>query len=262
MLDRLQTLLVDDEPLALDSLRSLLSAEPDIDIVASCRNGKEALHSLRTTSIDLVFLDVHMPAINGLEVVAQLQADVFPMIVFVTAFDRFALEAFELNAVDYLLKPLDPARLQLTLERVRQRQRTETLLHDKGAVVNAMGHMQAGRVGNLSEGPTTETKKLPIKDGSETHLVDIKDIDWIDAAGDYMCVHVAGETHILRSTMKELERRLSGQFARIHRSTIANMDKVQRVVSLPKGESRLYLSGDVTLKVSRNYREAIRHLLT
>ena len=262
MSDRLQTLLVDDEPLALDYLRSLLSAESDIDIVATCRNGKEALDSFRTTSIDLIFLDVHMPVINGLEVVAQLQADVFPMIVFVTAFDKFALEAFELNAVDYLLKPLDPARLQLTLERVRQRQLTETLLHDKSAVVNAMGHMQAGRVGNLSEGPTTETKKLPIKDGSETHLVDIKDIDWIDAAGDYMCVHVAGETHILRSTMKELERRLSGQFARIHRSTIANMDKVQRVVSLPKGESLLYLSGDVTLKVSRNYRDAMRHLLT
>lgn len=261
MKNKMKTLLVDDEPLALDYLNSMLSAESDLDIVGRCRNGKDALTVLRNQSIDLVFLDVQMPVMSGLEVVANCQADVMPMVVFVTAYDQYALEAFDLNAVDYLLKPLDPERLERALARIRERWFTNTLLNDKSAAVSALRQLQGhGKEPGIAPAGT-ERSKLPIKDGGQTYLVPLDDIHWIDAAGDYMCVHAQGQTHILRSTMKELEQRLSAQFARIHRSTIANLTKVSRVEARPKGECLLHLADGATLKVSRNYRSEVQHLL-
>ncbi len=268
MAPAIRTLLVDDEPLSLDYLASLLEEKADIVVAGRCRNGREALARLRQGDIDLVLLDVQMPGMTGLEVIANLQSDAAPLVIFATAYDRFAIEAFDLNAVDYLLKPFDPERVDVALDRVRERWAAQAILGaDKAGVVGALAKIRRG-AGSGEPEPKSEASsaqefnKLPIKDGQQTYLVSFDDIDWIDAAGDYMCVHAGGQTHILRSTMKELDQKLSGQFVRIHRSTIVNLAKVDRVKSLPKGESLLHLKDDVTLKVSRNFRSSISHLLT
>lgn len=261
MQPNLKTLLVDDEPLALEYLSTLLKQDGGVEVIGTCRNGREALKRLRQGGVDLVLLDVQMPGMTGLEVVAQLQADDMPLLVFATAFDKYALDAFELNAVDYLLKPFDPARLETCLSRVRERWSAKSLVSDKGAALAAIGHLQ-GRDSALDrDSGARDLGKLPIKDSGQTRLVDFGDIDWIDAAGDYMCVHASNETHILRSTMKELEQRLPSCFVRIHRSTIVNLNKVKTVEALPKGESLLHLGDEVVLKVSRNFRSGIQHLL-
>lgn len=262
MVEKIKTLLVDDEPLALDYLLSLLKSESDFEVVGQCRNGREALKQLRAGGVDLVFMDVQMPGLTGLEVVTEVQADTLPMVVFATAYDEFACSAFELNAVDYILKPIDPERLEQALQRCRDRYVSQVLLSDKGKVVGALSQLRRSDQDLGAINTPKERTKLPIKDGGQTYLVSFDDIDWIDAAGDYMCVHANGKTHILRSTMKELEQRLASQFVRIHRSTIVNLDKVQRVEALSKGESLLHLGDDATLKVSRNFRSSVQHLLS
>ncbi len=259
MTDRMRVLLVDDEPLALDYLRSLLKTESDVDIVAELGNGKKALRYIEQNPVDLVFLDIQMPSMTGLQLVAELQVDNFPMIIFVTAYNKFALEAFELNAVDYIMKPVDPERLLVSLERARERLRSQSPLSDKASAISALKAMESEN-DELLAPMLEEANKLPIKDGGQTLLISFDDIDWIDAAGDYMCVHENSHTHIMRSTMKELEQRLPQHFVRIHRSTIVNLHRVQSVKAMAKGESMLYLDGETCLKVSRNYRKAVKPL--
>ena len=261
MTDRMRVLLVDDEPLALDYLRSVLEAESDVNIVSECNNGRKALSYIEQNAVDLVFLDIQMPLMTGLQLVAELQVDNFPMIVFVTAYDKFALEAFDLNAVDYILKPLEPERLLVSLERARKRFRSQSIFPDKASAISALKLMKNESEDALLAPVLEEANKLPIKDGGQTLLVSFDDIDWIDAAGDYMCVHVNSHTHIMRSTMKELEQRLPQHFVRIHRSTIVNLHRVQSVKAMAKGESMLYLEGETRLKVSRNYRKAVKPLI-
>lgn len=260
MTDRMRVLLVDDEPLALDYLRSVLEAEPDVNIVSECNNGRKALRYIEQNAVDLVFLDIQMPLMTGLQLVAELQVDNFPMIVFVTAYDKFALEAFDLNAVDYILKPVDPERLLVSLERARERFRSPSIFPDKASAISALKSMKNESEDALLAPVLEEANKLPIKDGGQTLLVSFDDIDWIDAAGDYMCIHANGHTHIMRSTMRELEQRLPQHFVRIHRSTIVNLHRVQSVKAMTKGESILQLEGETCLKVSRNYRKAVQPL--
>ena len=250
----MRILLVDDEPLALNHLKRLVKMQPDVTVVASCRNGREAVELLQIEMIDLVFLDIQMPGMDGFEVIQQTQADIMPLVVFATAYDEFALRAFDHNAVDYLLKPFDAERVQTAIERARERLVAKGTADSKDAPISAIAEY---RQEAFPEPPS----RLPIKDGGHTHLVDFANIEWIDAAGDYMCVHSGGETHILRSTMKELAQKLSGQLVRIHRSTMVNLEKVISIDAIPKGECLLHLDGGVTLKVSRNYREAVQDLL-
>lgn len=252
--------LVDDEPLALEYLQSLVADLSGVEIVGTYRNGREAISGIADANVDLLFLDVQMPGLDGFQVVEQLQSDAAPLIVFATAYDEFALKAFELNAVDYVLKPFDPARIATAVERARERLASKALLErSKSDVLGAIDNLQPQRVRAMSAEESLE--KLPIKDGSETHFVAFEDIGWIDAAGDYMCVHAGGQTHILRSTMKELSRKLPDIFVRIHRSTIVNARKITSAESLPKGESLLHLDDGVSLKVSRNFRQEIRRFL-
>jgi len=261
MAESINTLLVDDEPLALAYLASLLTKESDIHIVKQCRNGREALEALRESDVDLVFMDVQMPGMTGLEVCMEVQADTMPMVVFATAYDEFALAAFELNAVDYLLKPIDPERVARAVSRCRERYLTQTLLGEKSHLVGALQQIRGVYKSTPSHNLSLEHNKLPIKDGGQTFLVAYDDIDWIDAAGDYMCVHAAGKTHVLRSTMKELEQRLPSHLVRIHRSTLVNIRKIVSIEVLPKGENALSLSCGHRLKVSRSYASAVRPFL-
>ena len=261
----MRILLVDDEPLALELLDSLLKKHPGIEVIGRANNGRRALAAIREQKPDLVFLDIEMPGMTGLEVVEGLQSDDhMPLILFATAFDQYAVEAFDVSAVDYILKPVEAGRLQRALLRAAERMGSAT----KGDLVQALAELRSrsGRPPSaLENGGSEQTEtfgRLPVREGDTVQLLDFEDIDWVDAAGDYMCVHAAGETHILRCTMKQLSDRLAGgPFARIHRSTIVNLRKIEEIAPLPKGECMLHLADSITLKVSRNFRSSVRHLL-
>lgn len=267
---RLRTLIADDEPLALGMLRSILAAMPEIELVAQCRNGREALAEIRHHSPELVFLDIQMPGRNGFDVVKSLQSDDMPMVVFATAYDTYAIKAFELHAVDYILKPLDADRVRQSVERALMRRRATQTQEPKTPLIGAIELIARGEAEQASPftGSAAEQQgsfadgRLVIRDGGSISLVPMADIDWVDAAGDYMCVHAGGNTHILRSTLKQLADRLDpGIFRRVHRSTLVNVQRVRSITALRKGECMLHLEDGAQLKVSRNYRDAIADLL-
>lgn len=270
MSGKIRALIVDDEALSRQGLRIRLKGAPDFEIVAEAANGRAALEAIREHQPDVVFLDIEMPGLSGMDVVARLPTESMPMIVFVTAFDRYAIQAFEARAVDYLLKPVDEERMADALAHIReqlaqrqaagQRDRLMHLMADlKGSADWPAELMEAA--GNAGGGADL-TPVLPIRHGAEIVRVPFPDIDWIDAAGDYMCVHAAGETYILRGTMKSLEDVLDPAiFQRVHRSTIVNLDRVERLRPHINGEFFLMLTGGHEIKLSRTYRDKMEHFL-
>jgi two-component system, LytTR family, response regulator len=270
----LKAILVDDEPLALRYLESILNDSDKIDIVASCNSASSALEAINKHYPDLVFLDIQMPGKNGFELVKEIQADFMPMIVFVTAYDQFALAAFDLHAVDYLLKPLEPGRVQLSINKAIERagNRSRDLISDeaKGGIISAIESI-SDKVNALDSDPLAEidknatgyiTRKLSIKDGDTISVIDESSIDWVDAAGDYMCIHVNGETLIMRSTLNDLLSRLDQRiFKRIHRSTVVNINRIEQIQRHTKGEYFLHLDCDQILKASRHYRDVIKEII-
>jgi two-component system, LytTR family, response regulator len=265
---KLKTIIVDDEPLAINYLRSMLADFEAIDVVAECRNGREAVLAASQINPELMFLDIQMPGMNGFEVIKALQSDVMPMVIFVTAFDQYAVDAFDLHAVDYVLKPLDPERVARAVQRAVDRFNDHQVESYKTPLIGAIGAIadraSAVAIGEVSTPePASESikDKLLVRDSGVVKVIPFDDIDWVDAAGDYMCVHALGETHIIRITLGELMEKLDDKlFIRIHRSTIVNVQRVVSITPLPKGGSLLELSAGETLKVSRNYRESIRNL--
>ena len=265
----IKTLIVDDESLARQGLALRLKAFDDIDIIAECKNGREALEAIAEHEPDLVFMDIQMPGLSGFDVVTRLEKHQMPLIVFVTAFDQYAVEAFNAQAVDYVLKPIDDSRLEQALDKVRRNLQqdgqvnyTQRLMD---LIVNITGESPAtieAAVNDASGEATLDQypERLAIKDSGEITYVPVANISWIEAAGDYMCVHAADKVHILRSTMKELEKNLSPkQFQRIHRSVIVNLKKVEKVCSHINGEYHLYLDCGSRLKMSRSYKDKIKH---
>jgi two-component system, LytTR family, response regulator len=272
----LRTIIVDDEDLARRGIELRLQAHPDVEVVAQCVNGREALEAIAREQPDLLFLDIQMPGLSGLDVLERLPQESMPMIVFVTAFDRYALNAFDAQALDYLLKPINDARFTQTLERVRiwskqrqalaQREQFMKLLAaTKGESAIDTGslrdHMQ-GRDPVEPDGTAAYAEILPIRDQSDTVRVNVAKIDWIDAAGDYMCVHAEGHTYVLRETMKSLEAILDPKiFSRVHRSTIVNVQRVRRLRPHTNGEYFLTLEDGQEIKLSRSYRDRVDQLL-
>jgi two-component system LytT family response regulator len=265
----IRTIIVDDEPLARRGLELRLKDATDIEIVRQCANGREALAAIAELSPDLMFLDIQMPGLSGLDVLAQVPQESLPMIVFVTAFDRFAIEAFEAHALDYLLKPVDDDRLARALERVRaqwqqqqalaQREQLMALLGD----LTGKGEIEPEALAAVAGRPARRfATMLPIRVGRETVRLDVATIDWIDAAGDYMCLHAAGQTHVLRATMKELEEMLDPDvFQRVHRSTIVNLARVRSLRPHVNGECFLRLQSGQEIKLSRSFRDKVELLL-
>lgn len=264
--------IVDDEPLARDYLKRILSKFSYLELVACYNNGRQAIAGLQADPVDVAFLDIQMPGLTGIDVIKSLQSDTMPLMVFATAYSEFAVEAFELHAVDYILKPFSDERVGEALSRCQARLEQSRGMDEKeysglgssrkAAALAALESTPAQDTDSPSVIRSTDVGKLAIKDGQHTLLLAMEDIAWVDAAGDYMCVHAAGETHILRSTMKELVERLPENFVRIHRSTIVNLEKIESVVGLPKGEAQLSIVGGGALKVSRNFRKAIQNLLS
>ena len=266
----LSALIVDDEPLARRGLRVRLRDLPDVAVVGECSNGRDAVAAIGEQRPDLVFLDIQMPVMDGFDVLRRIQGPDMPMVVFVTAYDDFAIKAFEAHALDYLLKPVDDRRLAEALERAREHRDERQAIEHRGrllALVAELGGVDEVSLEELLEKGLAALdagylETLPIKDGSETVRVPTADIDWIDAAGDYMCVHAACRTHIMRGTMKKLEQVLNPRrFQRVHRSTIVNVDRVRQVRSHINGEYFLLLDGDVELKMSRHYKDKIGHFV-
>jgi two-component system LytT family response regulator len=264
----IRTIIVDDEPLARRGLELRLREAPDVEIVRQCGNGREAVAAIAELAPDLMFLDIQMPGLSGLDVVAQVPQESLPMIVFVTAFDRYAIQAFDAHALDYLLKPVDDERLGRALERVRaqwqqkqavaQREQLMALLAES----RGSGEIEAGDADAPSSGGRRYAAMLPIRVGRETVRLDVATIDWIDAAGDYMCLHAAGQTHVLRATMKELEEMLDPRlFQRVHRSTIVNLARVTALRPHLNGECFLRLHSGQEVKLSRSYRDKVEVLL-
>jgi len=271
----LRVIVVDDESLARDGLILRLEKLPDVQVVASCRNGREALTAIAEHVPDLVFLDVQMPGMTGFDLIKQMQPDEMPLVIFVTAYDAFAVDAFKVHAVDYLLKPIEQERLEESVARARDRLSASADTTDGAAnegdsekqrllemVMSLTGKDESAVRELLESGgdPARRNDRLAIKDGSSTIFVPIHDIDWVDAAGDYMCVHARGETYIMRTTMKELEAQLEPSiFQRVHRSTIVNLRRVEKISSHINGEFHLTLSCGASLKMSRSYKDKVRH---
>lgn len=270
--DMLRTVVVDDESLARRGLKLRLQALDGVEVIAECRNGREALVAVGEQAPDLLFLDIQMPGMDGLDVVRELQSDDMPLIVFVTAYDHYAVQAFDLHAVDYVLKPVEDDRLRDAVDRARALRADRDASRDKArllGLVRTMTGRSEDDIAALLDAPEEGVAgtrrypdKLTIRDGSTTSLVPMDAIDWVDAAGDYMCVHAQGETHVMRITMKALESQLDPErFARVHRSTIVNTDRVNKVCSHMNGEFFLTLECGARLKMSRTYRDRIEAIL-
>jgi len=265
----LKTIIVDDESLARRGLAIRLQHIPMVDVVAECCDGFEAIEAIATHSPDLIFLDIQMPGMSGFDVIKQLQTDNMPMVIFVTAYDEYAVDAFKVHAVDYVLKPIDDDRLHESIERAVSHHKQEDTSRTKEKLVEMVMGMtgaSASSIEQMAEDAQpikTWPEKLTIKDGSEIQFIKVAQIQWVDAAGDYMCVHAEGKTHIMRITMKQLESMLNpAVFLRVHRSTIVNADCINSAQTLNNGEYMLTLEGGSQLKVSRSYRDKVKHLLT
>lgn len=268
---RLRTLIVDDEPLALKLLRAKLNKLEMVDIIGECKNGREAIAATLDLAPDIIFLDIQMPGLNGFDVVKGLQSDILPLIVFTTAYEQYALDAFDVHAVDYILKPIDDERILRALERARERLDGLDGQDNKPRILGAIdsinqaekkGTVADHRLSDTSSVPQVIDKKIVIKDRDEITILKQSDIEWVDAAGDYVCLHAEGQTHIKRSTLKELLAELDpGVFKRVHRSTIVNLNFIDKVIPHTKGEFFLLLGEFEKIKVSRNYKDAIKHFL-
>ncbi|WDE03070.1 response regulator transcription factor [Thalassomonas viridans] len=272
----LSTIIVDDEPLARKGLAVRLEAHNDINILAQCKNGREAIETLAGGEVDLMFLDIQMPGLDGFGVIQQIieQGLPMPMVVFVTAFDQYAIKAFEVHAIDYLLKPVGEARLSQAVDKIRQhRQGQQDSVHKSKLVrlvsdvtgndcEKILEQLASNNDQSLAQNLTQYTDVLAIKDGGEVTRVMVKDILWIDAAGDYMCVYTGEGTHILRKTMKQLEEILDPKvFIRSHRSSMVNKNYIEKFCSQLNGEYFLVMKNGKELKVSRSYKEKVKQAI-
>jgi two-component system LytT family response regulator len=250
---KIRTLVVDDEPMARERIRSLLSQESDVEVVGECSDGVQAVSAIQQLSPELVFLDVQMPAVDGFGVIQQVGPDRMPMVVFVTAYDEYALQAFEVHALDYLLKPFGRDRLQQCLDHARhQRDRRH-----------------AGELGKsllaLVQDFKPEQKKqerLVIKSGGRVFFVRTEDIEWIEAAGNYVRLHLKDQSHLFRETMNQMEARLDPErFFRIHRSRIVNTERIKELQPWFNGEHVVVLRNGTRLQLSRGYRDKLQEQL-
>jgi two-component system, LytTR family, response regulator len=246
----LRVLVVDDEPLVRRGLRALLGEESGIELVAEARNGREALALIRAERPDLVFLDVQMPGLSGLGVLEALAPEERPAVVFVTAFDRYAVHAFDLHAVDYLLKPFDEERFRTALGRARERLRPGTNPGTRAALDALLAELRSAAT------PGDTPDRLAVREGGRIVLVPVGEIDWIEAADNYVRLHRAGGYHLLRESLARLEQTLDPKrFARIHRSAIVNLSRVRALEPLSGGEYEVILEGGRRLTLSRGYRD-------
>jgi two-component system LytT family response regulator len=261
----IRTILVDDEKLAIQGLQLRLAPFDDVEIIDTCANGREAIRKIKTEKPDLVFLDIQMPGFDGFSVVKGVMEIEPPLFVFVTAYEEHAIRAFEANAVNYLMKPVDEQKLADTIERVRQRLAEKKSAEDAGQLLDVLSEIAPERAADFVETtmPAAESadrfeKLINVKDRGQIFRVEVDTIEHIEAAGDYMIISTGDNSLVLRETMKDLERRLDPRkFQRVHRSTIVNLDLVRQVKPHTNGECFLVLESGAEVKVSRSYRDVV-----
>ncbi len=258
----IRTILVDDEKLAIQGLQLRLEQFDDVEIIDTCSNGRSAIRKIKTAKPDLVFLDIQMPGFDGFSVVKGIMEIEPPLIVFVTAYEEHAIRAFEANAVNYLMKPVDEDKLADTIERVRVRLAEKKSSEEADKLKNVLNEVAPDRAEELSEGEGESAdrfeKLINVKDRGQIFRVEVDSIEHIEAAGDYMCIYTGDNSLILRETMKDLERRLDPRtFQRVHRSTIVNLNQVRQVKPHTNGECFLVLDSGAEVKVSRSYRDVV-----
>lgn len=242
----LKTLIADDEALARKRLRQMLALESDIEVVQECANGEEAIDSLRSSSVDLVFLDIQMPGNTGFEVVQAIGPAHMPHTIFVTAHDSYAVQAFAVHALDYIVKPLDQARLVDALSRARRQIAAESALMMRSQL-NGLLQTFGGGLRN-----SAYPERLLVPNGAEDAFVAINEIEWIEAADDYVCLHVAGKTMMLRQTIRQLGENLDPkQFVRVHRSSIVNVRYVQKILREGRTDGWLQLANGQRVRMSK-----------
>ncbi len=250
---RIRTLIADDEPLALERIRTALAAEPAFDLVAVCTDGDDALDSIRQHRPDVAFLDIDMPGKNGFEVVKGLEPDETPHVVFVTAFNDYAVKAFDVHAIDYLLKPLDQDRFNLTVKRLKQLMESADADDYSDRLTEVVRTVEAQR-------PLAD--RIMVKTDGKLLFLKTDEIDWIDAAGNYVQLHTADKTYLSRDTMNNMESKLDpNRFLRIHRSTIVNLDRIKEMQPWFHGEYQVRLTNGTKLYMSRSYRQKIDVLM-
>ncbi len=257
----IRTLIVDDEKLAIQGLQLRLEPYSDVEVIGTCSNGREAIRAIKTEKPDLVFLDIQMPGFDGFSVVKGVMEIEPPLFVFVTAYEEHAIRAFEANAINYLMKPVDEDKLADTLDRVRTRLVEKRSAEEAEKLKDVLAEVAPDAMENLpaeEESAGRYERMINIKDRGQIFRVDVDTIEHIEAAGDYMCIYTGDNSLILRETMKDLERRLDPRvFQRVHRSTIVNLDQVRQVRPHTNGECFLVLDSGAEVKVSRSYRDVV-----
>jgi two-component system, LytTR family, response regulator len=249
----IHAMIVDDEPLARRRIRDLLAAAPDVEVVAECANGRDAIKAIEQSLPDLLFLDIQMPRVDGFDVLATIGVGRVPVVVFVTSYDQFALRAFEAQALDYLMKPFDDQRFDTTLRRARGR-----LGDRQGAAVDRRLHALLEEV----RGHRGYLQRLAVPMGNRSVFIRASEIDWIGAERNYIRVYARGQGHLLRESLTRIEAELDpAMFCRIHRSTIVNIDRIQSVESTFGGEYVVVLHDRTKLTSGRSYRETLHALL-
>jgi len=258
----IRTLIVDDERLAIEGLKLRLAKFPDVEIIGQCLNGREAIRKIKTEKPDLVFLDIQMPGFDGFGVVKGVMDIDPPLFVFVTAYEEHAIRAFEANAVNYLMKPVDEDKLADTIERVRQRLAEKKSADDAEKLIEVLNQVAPHALEEIDAVDNENTQRfeqlINVKDRGKIFRVKVDSIEYVEAAGDYMCIHTGDNSLILRETMKDLEKRLDPRkFQRVHRSIIVNLDQVRQVRPHTNGECFLTLESGAEVKVSRSYRDVV-----
>jgi len=250
----IRALIVDDEPLARTGVRQLVEPLDDVTIVGEAADGPEAVQQIEEQAPDLVFLDVQMPEMNGLEVVREVGVENMPLTIFVTAYDQYALDAFEAHALDYLLKPIEEERFEEALERARQQLRQQE--------ADTLSQQLRGVLREYAEEETEGIERFTIRTRNRIYFVDADDVQWIESEGDYVALHDGEDTHLVRKTMKELEQQLDpSRFLRVHRSYIVNADYIEELRPLDHGTYQLRMASGTPLKTSRGYSDNVDALL-
>lgn len=251
---KIRALIVDDEPLAREGVALALANERDVEIVGTCEDGPSAVRAIRDLKPDLVFLDVKMPGLDGFGVIGELGAERMPPVIFLTAYEEHALRAFRVNAIDYLLKPIDAGELGKSVERARRRLASSEAWRDELRALVA--DLKQERTG-------AEAGRILVRTSGRVHVLDPLEIDWVEAAGDYVTIHAAGKSHLVRDSLRNLEARLGPHgFRRIHRSTLVKLASIRELVAKDNGDHEVVLHDGTVLRLSRNYRDALYEALS
>jgi two-component system, LytTR family, response regulator len=253
MTSKIRAVIADDEPLARDGVRLHLEAQEDVEIVGEARDGTEAVEMITALRPDLVFLDVQMPGLDGFGVVEAVGIDLMPSVIFITAYDQFALKAFDAHAIDYLLKPFDAERLHRAVDHARQQIRGKRRNDVEERLVALLGELR---------GKGEFLERIVVRSGGRILILRIEDVDWLEAASNYVRIHAGGRDYLLRETMTHLETKLDPSlFVRIHRSTIVRLDRIKELEPLFQGDYVLILEDGTRLTSSRGYRDRLQELL-